>query len=291
MTDITMDRTPSMKAAAVEQLRVVGLAVRREALAICAGLALLLLLVPFVEEIVVEVGPILNPTDLGVIAAFLGLASPLAVWKGETLFGESRLWTLPVDHARHARMKVAAGWVWLMGVVSVGVLSLVLFVVLVGGDAGSEGTRWMVTDLDAVRSGAGGGVRQMVWTTPLWHWAHPFVVATWGYVAVSALLLGFKRPYHWAVGGWLAFLAFGLLGEEGNIARVTSTLDVFMGAIDWLVFAGSDYSQVTVTLESGQRVRAWTRIPTLGSVVVAQGLWMGLACVSLWAASARSRES
>ena len=289
MNSTVMDRRPSMAAVAVEQLRTVGLSVRWEGVAICVGLFLILAIVPFADPIIEEVGSVLNPADLGVLALMLGLITPLAVWRGEKPFGDSQLWTYPVDHTRHARLKVAAGWVWLMSVVTLGVSTLALTFQLAGGDLGYEGVRWLVLDRQAAATGAAGGLQQVPWSTPWWQWLHPFVVGTWGYLAVTTVLLGFQRPLHWVAGGWIVMLGFGMLAE-GEVRWALAVADAIQGAIDWLASAGQDYRRMTAYLESGERVRGWMTMPSFDTWVRAMSAWMFLAVAGTWLATGRHRE-
>jgi hypothetical protein len=291
MTDATMVRTPTLKAVALEQLRVVGLALRREGLVLCAGLLLFMLGLPFFDEVAPPARPFaLEPEILGYLAALVAVLTPLGVWKGERRFGESPLWTMPVEHARHARLKIASGWIWLMGVVAFGYLTIVSAVVLAGGSLGLDETRLLVVDLDAARVGAPGSLTEARWSTQLWQWTLPFTVATTVYLAASAFLVGLRRPVVWGACCWLAFLAFGALSATGRLAWLTSSVETVVHLFDLLASGGSESAQVMVLTESGERVRAWTRLPTLGGWVAATSMWTGLAGVAVWAATRRHRE-
>ncbi|HKJ03073.1 MAG TPA: hypothetical protein VJ997_11480, partial [Longimicrobiales bacterium] len=123
MTGVTgADRTPTLTAVFVEQVRAVGLAVRREAVA--AGV---LMCLPWLgAAVLTRAGltvvdgrpfePIpLDPGDGTVaLAALAAVVFAWLVWRGEAPFGDAAPWSLPVDHRRHMLTRVAAGWVWLM---------------------------------------------------------------------------------------------------------------------------------------------------------------------------------
>ncbi|MGE0159029.1 MAG: hypothetical protein AB7T31_06410 [Gemmatimonadales bacterium] len=288
MRDSARAAIPSMKVVAMEQLRVVGLAIRREALLLCAGLATFGTIVAVAEDLQGQ-GVMLEPEVLGYLAVLVALVAPLAVWKGERLFGESEIWTMPVDHARHARLKIIAGWVWLMAMVSVGLLAIVSSVWLYGGALGVDETRVLVSDPVLARSG-GGEITRVPWTSPLWQWALPFTASTAAYLAASAFLVGIRRPVAWGVGCWLAFLAFGLLSASGGIAWLTATVETVVYLFDLLASGGSESAQTLVLLDSGERVLGWTRLPTMGSWAAATAMWMALVGAAAWLATGRHRE-
>jgi hypothetical protein len=231
----------------------------------------------------------LDPEVLGYLAILLALVAPLGVWKGERLFGESELWTAPVDHARHARLKIISGWMWLMGMVALGLLAIVSAVVLGGGSVGVDETRLLVSDPVLARSG-GGQITPVPWSTPSWQWMLPFTASTATYLAASAFLIGIRRPVLWGVGCWLAFLAFGLLSANAGIAWLNATTETVVYLFDLLVSGGSESAQTVVLLDSGQRVLGWSRLPSMESWAAATAMWLGLAGIAVWAASGRHRE-
>ena len=288
MKKATIVRTPSTKVVAMEQLRVVGLALRREALLLCAGLVIFGMVVAVAEDLQGQ-QVTLEPEVLGYLAMLVALVAPLAVWKGERLFGESQLWTTPVDHARHARLKIISGWVWLMAMVSVGLLAIVSSVWLNGGSLGVDETRLLVSDPVLARSG-GGQITRVPWSSPPWQWALPFTASTAAYLAASAFLIGIRRPVAWGVGCWLAFLAFGMLSTNSGMAWLTATAETVVYLFDLLASGGSESAQTLVLLDSGQRVLGWSRLPTMGSWASATAMWLGLAGIAAWVASGRHRE-
>ena len=226
MTDPTVDRTPSadrtpsLRAVAAEQLRTAGLAVRREALAGTLILALSTLVVAalywvaslrsLLDESFVE-GLILEPAQLGGVAVALAILFPLAVWKGERPFGESQLWTLPVDHRRHALTKVASGCVWLVALLGSAMLWLVIMVLISGGTLGTDEVHLLITDRVGAAAGVAGATESVRWSTPWWQWVLPFTAPTAGYLTATAFLLATKRPLRWIAGAWLPVLAIGVL--------------------------------------------------------------------------------
>lgn len=295
MSTMTVERTPSPATAAVEQTRVVGLALRREVLAICAVLVLGIVAIPVIQmfEIVIDGEPVtyLNPADLGFVAMLVALVAPLGVWRGESRFGESQLWTLPVDHARHARMKIAAGWLWLMAVVTAGVLAIiVMFLLIDGGALGIDVTRSLVVDPAGAAAGRADALREVSWSTPWWQWLIPFTAATATYLAATALWLGAKQPLWWVGGGWLFFLVFGLLAE-GDVAWVTATFEWFYATLDTLFTGGTESLWTYVPLPTGDWTRAWSAMPGAGRWGAMTFGWIGVGLLTVWVATARHRES
>ena len=199
MTGTTITRARGWPTAALEQFKTVGLAVRRESFLLCALLTLFLIGAPLLESVGILIVDgseelRLELADLGVLGMLTGLVYPLVVWKGEFRFGESELWTLPLSHATNARVKIGAGWVWLMGVVAFGLVTLSLAVVILGGTLGLEETRLVATDLDGARQGLTEAIQIVSWRAPAWHWILPFAGATGGYFFASALFVGLRRP-------------------------------------------------------------------------------------------------
>ena len=138
---------------------------------------------------------------LTVLAALL---LPLVVWKGERRFGDTPLWPLPVDHRRHALVKVAAGWVWLMAILGAALVWVTLTVLASGGALGVDEVRLLIIDPVGATAGTPGATESVRWTTPWWEWALPFTSATAAYLLASTLMLATARPLFWAIGLWVA---------------------------------------------------------------------------------------
>ena len=215
MTDSTVGRVPAMKAVWTEQLRVVGLAIRREGALAAVVLALgSLALVAFsrmpVLQAIVDQGEVgelvFDPGEppWGFFAVLAALLLPLVVWKGERRFGDTPLWSLPVDHRRHALLKVAAGWVWLMAILGAALVWVTLTVLASGGALGVDEVRLLILDPAGATAGTPGATESVRWTTPWWEWALPFTSATAAYLLASTLMLATARPLFWAAGLWVA---------------------------------------------------------------------------------------
>lgn len=293
MTNPAAGRIPPKRTVAEEQFRVVGLAARREMLAVCAVLVIPFVAIPllplFGASVDIPPGETLPPGNLGILALLVAVLSPLAVWKGERTFGESQLWTLPVDHGPHARAKVAAGWLWLMAIVALGLLAICGVVLLVDGTLGEEVTRRLIVDPAGAAGGDPGALRDVLWSTPWWHWLVPFTAATITYLAATSLWIGTRHPVWWIAAGWAVVLVVGML-SDADVVWAESTIDVLAGSVDLLFLGGTDSVREWVTLQGGERVLAWSSLPSFRRWVWATAAALGSGVLAVWAATARHRE-
>ena len=293
MTDSTAGRIPAMKAVWGEQLRVVGLAIRREgalaALALALGSVALIAFsrMPVLQAMVDgEIGELVfDPGEppwgfFGVLGALL---LPLVVWKGERRFGDTPLWSMPVDHRRHALLKVAAGWVWLMAILGAALVWVTLTTLASGGSLGVDEVRLLVLDPAGVAAGTPGAMESVNWTTPWWEWALPFTSATAAYLLASTLVLATRRPLFWAAGLWVAggvVLGIADFRDIGWIQRVSDF-------VAWYI--GGDSFTRGMQLPTGGR-EVWTLLPSIRMWTASSAFWIGLGLVGVLAASRRVRD-
>lgn len=199
MTQFDIDSSPSMGEVLLEQIRVVGLSLRREA----AVLAFVLSVVTIAIAVDIAQGTAAFWFDsdewahLGIMAFIL----PFVVWRGERRFGPAFLWTLPFDRRHLALAKVLAGWVWLM-------------VVLAGAFL------WQLT-LAAVSNVAGARIYDLV--------ALPGTTAL--YLLGSAVVLGLRHPLRWLIGAAGLLLLLGLLDGAAIERAELAILEPFVAAI------------------------------------------------------------
>jgi hypothetical protein len=286
MTAAARHPVPPLGAVLAEQIRFVGLALRREA-AIAAVVLLALLAVPSRD------GPVNFSREIGVLCALLGAAAPFAVWS--RLAGDGHLWTLPVDHRRHALVGVAAGWCWLMTAVAALLLWLAALVLLSGGDLLIAGPRLVLRPgVSAVGAVAPGDVVAVAWRTPAWVWVVPFTAATTAYLLGSALVLGTARPWRWAGGATLVVLLAVLLGDGGALGWLNAGLAAVAGhpyGVETVVAGGAvRLKTIAVRLATGETVRVWRDLPTAGRWAAATLLWTAAGAAALWLGTARRRE-
>ena len=294
MTDSTAGRMPAMKAVWIEQLRVVGLAIRREgtfaALVLALGSVAVIAIsrIPALQAIVNEEAGefVFNPGEppwvfLGVLAALL---LPLVVWKGERRFGDTPLWSMPVDHQRHALLKVAAGWAWLMAILGAALVWVTLTVLASGGTVGVDEIRLLVLDPAGAIAGTPGAVESVNWTTPWWEWALPFTSATAAYLLASTLILATARPLFWAAGVWVAGMLVLGAADIRDIGWIQRAADL----VAWYV--GADPFTTGVRLPTGVR-EASTLLPTAGMWLKSSAIWISLGLVGVLVGSGRARDN
>lgn len=177
--EVTLHRTPRWRDVVLEQIRIVGLSLRREALifAVVLGVGTLI-----IGSELIAGGPGFDsyetlPTPL------ISFLFPFAVWKGERLFGPAFLWTLPVERRRLALAKVFAGWVWLMAALAIFVSWLLALALLAHATPAQSILRI------------------------------PFTATIAAYLFGSALVVGLRHPLRWLLGVTGLFFLLGLLRE------------------------------------------------------------------------------
>ena len=282
-----------MKAVWVEQLRAVGLAIRREgvlaALVLALGsLALIAFArLPVLQAIVnEEMGELVfDPGEppWGFFAVLAALLLPLVVWKGERRFGDHPLWSMPVDHRRHALLKVATGWVWLMAIVGAALGWVALTVLASGGSLGVSEVRLLVLDAGGAIAGTPGAVESVNWTTPWWEWAFPFTSATAAYLVASTLWLATARPVFWAAGLWVAGALVLGIGDVWDVGWFDRAAEL----VAW--YAGGDSFTRGMPLPTGGR-EVWTLLPTAQMWMALSALWISVGLAGVLVASGRPRN-
>ena len=286
MTDSTAGRIPAMKTVWIEQLRVVGLAIRRE-----GALAALVLALGSLALIAFSRMPALQAMVDGEMRnfdpgdppwGFFAVLLPLVVWKGERRFGDTPLWSLPVDHRRHALLKVAAGWVWLMAILGAALVWFTLTTLASGESLGVNEVRLLVLDPVGATAGTPGAVESVNWTTPWWEWALPFTSATAAYLVASTLMLATRRPLFWAAGLSVAGAVVLWIAAIRDIDWIHRASDF----VAWHI--GGDSFTRWMQLPTGGR-EVWTLLPTVEMWIASSAFWIGLGLVGVVAASHRAR--
>ena len=290
MTDSTAGRMPAMKAVWGEQLRVVGLAIRREgtlaALVLALGSLALIAFsrMPVLQAMVDgEVGQLVfDPGEppWGFFAVLAALLLPFVVWKGERRFGDTPLWSMPVDHRRHTLLKVAAGWVWLLAILGAALAWVTLTVLASGGTLGVDEVRLLVLDPAGAAAGTPSAMESVNWTTPWWEWALPFTSATAAYLLASTLVLATRRPLFWAAGLWVAggvVLGIADFRDIDWIQRVSDFVAWYIGgdSFAWGMSGG---------------IEVWTLLPSIKMWTASSALWISLGLAGVLGASGRARN-
>ena len=190
MTGMTLHPRPRWRDVVLEQIRIVGVCLRREALVVGVVLGIVTLVIAV--NIVRGTAASWFDSDEWIEVAVAGFLLPFAVWRSDKRFAPAFLWTLPVDRWRLALAKVFAGWVWLM-------TAAVLYFL------------WQLTL--ATLSGVPGAEAQS---------GVAFIGVTVTYLFGSALVLGLRHPLHWLLGMVALLFFLGLLNNGLDLGSWSS---------------------------------------------------------------------
>lgn len=286
--------TPRWRDVLMAQVRGIGIVLRmpaRVALALATTVSLLVAAEIFGNGEAIDFHP-----EHYVLPGVLGLLLPISVWKNEDRFGAAFLWTLPVDRARHALVKVFAGWIWLMGIVALFELWLLAATLISGASPFTEETRRVLPSFSYGATFDPSAIEDVRWMPKPLLWLVPFTAATGTYVLASALALGARHPLRWIVGSVLGFFLFAFvvadladLGPNG-IDRVLNAIVNGPYGIDAVLTARTESLQVGATLTTGDRVVVWRAFPDVGHWAIGTLLWTGAGLIALVAAASRHRE-
>lgn len=166
MTEVTLHPTPRWSDVALEQIRLVGLGLRRAAI---ASAVLLLLPTFLILSDVAGGGPGFD-SDAIYPTPFFSFIFAFTVWTGEKRFGPGFLWTLPVDRRKLALTRVFAGWVWM-----------------------TAGLAFFIAWLTVMALIAHASVAQNFLRIP-------WIGTTAAYALGSAIVLGLRHPLRWLFG-------------------------------------------------------------------------------------------
>lgn len=196
MTGMALHPRPRWRDVMLEQIRIVGVCLRREALVVGVVLGIVTLVIAV--NIVRGTAASWFDSDEWWEVALAGFLLPFAVWRSDKRFAPAFLWTLPVDRRRLALAKVFAGWVWLMTAAVVYYL-------------------WQLT-LAALSGVPGAGTLAGV----------AFIGATATYLFGSALVLGLRHPLHWLLGTVALLFLLGFLNDD--LGLWPSRVDALLGS-------------------------------------------------------------
>jgi hypothetical protein len=178
--------TPRWGAVVVEQIRLLALSLRPEALVVAAVLGSGAVII--VHDILTG-GPGFDSRDL-FPTAVISFLFPFAVWRSDTRFGSSFLWTLPVERRLLAYARVLAGGVWLTAALALFVTWLLALMLLSGVSPATILTRV------------------------------PIVATIGTYLLGSALVLGLRHPLRGLIGA---------VGVAIVVGGVSQRLEAFYG--------------------------------------------------------------
>ena len=294
MNQTVLHATPSWPDVLVAQLHALSIGLRMPARITLAVLVAVSLLVGV--EIVTGDELFHFHPEHSTLPGLIGLVLPAVVWRHEDRFGPAFLWTLPVDRARHALLKVLAGWIWLIGGVALFVLWLLAVTLASGVTPFTEETRSVLPSFSYGVTFEPSAIQHVRWVPEPLLWLVPFTSATGTYLLASALALGSRYPLRWIAGSIPAvFLVLFVVSDLRNLGpngvdRMLNALVNGPYGLDALLTARTESIQVAAALTTGDRVVVWSGLPNPGEWAIATLLWSGAGLVALAAAAARHRE-
>ena len=185
MGEAVLHPGPRRAGVAREQLRAVGLSLRREG-AMAAGLLAMLSVALAWDQARSYSAFVLEP-EMGIPAAIVALLVPMAVWKGEGPGRRGYHHAMPVDRGAHALARGLAGLAWMLAAVGAYYAWLAGLTLAVGG--------WARYDA-------------------AYRWAAPVVGAVVLYLVGTALTLRAAHPWRWLGGGAAGYLFLKLMWES-----------------------------------------------------------------------------
>jgi len=282
---------PRWTAVAWQQLRTVGLALRRELV-----VALLILAAFSLPMLVAHLRTPGRTSDMQfaemmVLAVIVGVFGPIAVWKGEEPARRAYLWAQPVDRTRHSLLKVLGGWAWVMVAIAVFVLWIAAMARLTGGELSLGDTRVLVNPLPEGAAPTAADFVTHRWPVPAWQWLVPFGAATAMYLLCSIVVLFSSHPWRWFAGLIVGGTLVGILGEAGVGFGEWMIHTVVEGRYGLEVLVtGSSSEVVAVAAPGGRQVPALVYVPQPGAWLGAVALWTGLGLAGVLAAARRYIE-
>jgi len=295
MKDMEFHPLPSTGDVFKEQTRTMGLALRPLGIGVAIFLVANGAFVLY-RSLVDPATPAPLPTDALAWMSFVGMGLPLFLGRGSvTPFRPGLPWTLPVGRARHALIRVAAAWIWLM----VGVGALLVWYVgvhLMAGSAMREPMLYLVAPFSNPRPAEPGSLPTVLWSFPWWIWLVPFLATTALYCWTSALFLATRHPGRWLMGTLLGMFLLALFANRTNFIHLFDWVDpALMGLLEgrfgfFTLTAGGAVPAAWVDLPAGGRMPMFVGMPTFGRWLVASGLWISMGIGLMCLAALRHRD-
>lgn len=263
MTSISLHEPPRWHVIAYEQVRAVGLQMRK------AGALLLVTLLLYGglalhvarrarEANVTSAGhaavDFAYTPEMSVTLAFLALFLPVAIWNEESPTRRSYHWSMPIARTTHALTRAFAGWVWLIGV-TVAWLSFIVAI---------DSITQRIVGIPSSHHAVAGG----------WALLVPFTAVTIAYLMGSAAAIGARTPLVWIAGVPAIYFGVSLiLVMLGYLDAARTMLAAFSG-----LYGASAAMAGQIRVEGALSLQRW-----FGAAV----LWGGAAAVLVYAVSRR----
>ena len=286
----TMHPQPSRAAMWTEELRAVGLSMRRELLigaALLAGVTLVLWLVYFAlplegrSEMGIRFGPDIA-TPLSMVALFL----PLFVWRKEDPERRGYLWSLPCERGSLHLAKGLSGWAWMIGAVVAVLLWLTAITWMFPGEGAGMYEHVHVDRVGPIATPAGavervlvqpgpGEIYRLTVPIPAWQWLVPFAAVSVAYLFGSIVAIGSKHPFAWGLGVWAGMIGLGILTSDRRlgVAHRVAT-EILYGRFGFATgMTGGHPRSATLTNELGGTIESIRRLPDLVGWLGSVALW------------------
>jgi hypothetical protein len=286
MSSDSLHPLPRYRAIAGEELRAVGIALRREWVLFFLGLGFLTLIFGL-NEIREGRNPDMRSAfnmNLGVLIplTLLGLFAPLSVWKAEGPSHRGYHWAMPIDRLRHTVAKAFAGWGWLMLLVTIFLLWGVLLSSVTGGGVGVWSERVARQSPSSTTQMFAVVYHRMA----PWQWLVPYTAMTLTYITGSIFALASDRPWLWIAGVFVGFfILLSTLDAAGFRAGLDSILTVIYGRFGLATAITGIRTVGSTILVGGRSLQVRQDAPEVLSWLASTAIWTMLALGGfLWAA-------
>jgi hypothetical protein len=286
-TTIALHPAPRWAAVAREQLRSVGLVLRREGMIFAALTALVAwgsisgipAMLRRADGAGAQGGHVTTTvfdSDLAILVAIVAFLLPLAVWRGEPAARRPYHAAMPVGERAHTLTRVAAGWCWAM----LGVLAFELVLLAMAAVA------------ERMVQGSSITIRYPHAPGDLWQWLVPFTAATLAYVVGSAWVLASRYPWRWILGPVAGYaIAFASLDHLAPRAGGWRAYDLWNGNLGVVAtLTGQMRVPRVYTVVNGEQWVFTQWRPDASTWLVGTAVWGVVAGALLWYAIARRRD-
>jgi hypothetical protein len=285
--DSVLHPLPRARDVVTEQLRAVGIALRREWLLFFLGLGFLTLIFAL-NELREGRNPDMRSAfgltpDVLLSLTILGLFAPMSVWKSEGPGRRGYHWAMPVGRMRHTLVKSLAGWGWLMLLVAVFIVWGAAMAWATGGPIGV----WTEYRIASSHQGVVQALQRTLHHMAPWEWIVPFTAVTVAYLVGSVIVLASDHPWIWLAGILVGLFVLGATLAAAGMDEAMRSLDTLVHGRYGLMTALTGLRQVTSeVVVRGEVMRARNGVPDLSAWLLSTLIWMGAAAGGvLWAAN------
>ena len=292
MPSFSLHPTPAWSEVAREQVRAVGLVLRREAVLLALLLVAISALILVADSQGVGEGAASFDPEIAGPVVLLAFFAGLSVWRGEEPSRRAYFWSLPVDRVRHTLTRVGAGWVWLMVLLVSYMLVMLVLALITGGEIATGQGYAYIGERGPSAVPDTSLLREITWAVGVWEWAIPVVAITIAYLLGSIVAILSDHPWRWFAGIPLGFwLAVVILLFTGMRPVADQLLAVLVGKFGLFTALSGEGSVIhEFTRPDGTTLQREISRPTLSSWVPAAALWLTLSMAAVFAAARVHQE-